>query len=165
MGSLVPVWAKDPKRGFRTINARCETVATTPAFRAAFKSRRCLIPVDGFYEWQKREKGPKQPYFVGMKDGEPFCLAGLWEGWQDPESKEWLRTFTIITCGANALVAKLHDRMPVIIALENYERWLQEGGRDLLKPFPADRMTMWPVSREVNSPSNEGPDLIEPMAA
>src|SRR5918998_3542619 len=115
---LLPSWAKDQKISWKLITARAETVATAPAFKKAFASRRCLVPVDGFYEWKKVGK-EKRPYFIGMATGEPFTLAGLWENWKDPGSGEWIRTFTIITMEANELVRELHDRMPVVIGAED----------------------------------------------
>lgn len=161
---LIPHWADDPKIGSRLINARGEEVGRTRAFRDAYRQRRCLVPVDGFYEWQKVGK-ERQPYLITMQNGEPFTLAGLWENWKNPATGEWTRTFTIITTEANPLVRKLHDRMPVIIAPDDQERWLNSGesASDLLRPFPAERMRMWPVSRNVNSPKNDGPELIEPI--
>jgi putative SOS response-associated peptidase YedK len=106
----------------------------------------------------------KQPYAIGMADGEPFTLAGLWENWKDPTSGEWQRTFTIVTTEANELVAKLHDRMPVVVAPEHRDRWLTDDDpHDLLKPFPADKMRMWAVSRDVNSPKNDPRDLLDPV--
>jgi putative SOS response-associated peptidase YedK len=160
---LLPSWAKDRKIAWKLINARAETVTTASAFKKAFEKRRCLLPVDGFFEWKKVGK-EKRPYMIAMADGQPFTLAGLWENWKDPDSSEWVRTFTIITTDANELVAKLHDRMPVVIAPEDRERWLKgpEPG-ELLKPFPAERMSMWPVSPKLNSPKNDSPDLLEPI--
>src|SRR4051794_27725012 len=161
---LIPHWAKDKKIAWRLINARCESVAKTPAFKDAYRQRRCLIPVDGFYEW-KKIGNVKQPFLIAMKSGDPFTLAGLWENWKEPSTGEWVRTFTIITTDANELVATLHDRMPVIIAAPDRQRWMQpdEAPEDLLRPYPADEMTMWPVSVKVNSPKNEGRELIEPI--
>lgn len=159
---LIPSWAKDRKVAWKFINARAESVATTGAFKTAYAKRRCLVPVDGFYEWRTAEK-LKQPYAIGMSDGQPFTLAGLWENWKDPDSGEWTRTFTIVTTSANELVAKLHDPMPVVIAERDRDRWLSEPDpSDLLRPFPADLMTMWPVSRDVNAPKNDHADLLEP---
>src|ERR671915_743784 len=106
------------------INARAETVTKMPAFKKAFEKRRCLVPVDGFFEWKKVGK-EKRPYMIAMADRQPFTLAGLWENWRDRESGEWVRTFTIVTTDANELVAQLHDRMPVVIAPEDRERWLK----------------------------------------
>jgi putative SOS response-associated peptidase YedK len=161
---LLPSWAKDRKIAWKLINARAETVATASAFKKAFQKRRCLVPVDGFFEWEKVGK-EKRPYMIAMLDRQPFALAGLWENWKDPASGEWIRTFTIITTEANKLVAELHDRMPVIIAPQDHERWLKgPNPQELLKPYPADEMTMWPVSPKLNSPKNDSPDLLEPIA-
>jgi putative SOS response-associated peptidase YedK len=158
---LIPSWAKDRKIAWRMINARAETVQTAPAFKKAYSKRRALLPVDGFYEWKKVGK-EKRPYLIGMADGAPFTLATLWENWKDPDSGEWVRTFTIVTTEANELVAELHDRMPVIIAEADRERWMADDNpADLLRPYPAELMTMWPVSQQVNSVKNDGPELLE----
>ena len=142
---LDPYWCEDPKGGRKPINAKCETVRTLPTFRDAYRRRRCILPVDGFFEW-KAIKGQKakQPYAIGMKDGSPFGLGGLWENWKDPASGEWVRTFAIITTDANELVAEIHDRMPLIIAPGDYARWLGEepDPGDLMRPFPAEPMRM-----------------------
>jgi putative SOS response-associated peptidase YedK len=163
---LVPYWAKDHKIGFKTINARVETVDTAPSYREAFKKRRCLIPADGFYEW-KKAPGGKVPYAIGMKDAPPFVFAGLWEAWKDPSTGEWLRTCSIITGDPNELIAQVHTRMPVILPEEHHAKWLgeaEEGDlKELLKPFPAERMTMWPISSRVNSPENNDEALLEPI--
>ncbi|MFK8253266.1 SOS response-associated peptidase [Ancylobacter terrae] len=161
---LVPVWSSDLKIAWKTINARAETVATTPAFRGAWKARRrCIVPVDGFYEW-RREGKQKQPFMIARKDGKPLALAGLWEGWRDPQSGEWLRTFTILTCDASPFMAPLHDRMPVILEEADVARWLESDDvASLLRPYGPDDLAMWPVSTRVNSPANEGPDLVEPI--
>jgi putative SOS response-associated peptidase YedK len=136
-------------------------VRTTAAFKAAYAKRRCLLPVDGFFEWKKVRK-EKRPYLIGMADGEPFTLAELWENWKDPETSAWVRTFTILTTEANELVATLHDRMPVILAPDDRDRWLTDPDpADLIRPYPADLMTMWPVSPEVNSVKNDRPELLE----
>ena len=123
-----------------------------------------MIPVDGFYEW-KKIGNVKQPFLIAMQSGESFTLAGLWENWKEPATGEWIRTFTIVTTDANELVAQLHDRMPVIIAPADRERWMNpdEAPHDLLRPYPAELMKMWPVSTKVNSPKNEGRELIEPI--
>ena len=122
--------------------------------------RRCIVPVDGFFEW-KAIKGQKakQPYAIAMKDGSPFGLGGLWENWKDPASGEWVRTFAIITTDANELVADIHDRMPLILAPGDYARWLSDepDPRDLMRPFPAEPMRMWPISTRVNKPENDDP--------
>lgn len=161
---LIPSWAKDRKVAWKFINARSETVRTTAAFKTAYAKRRCLLPVDGFFEWAKVGR-EKRPYLIGMADGEPFALAALWENWRDPETGEWVRTFTILTTEANELVARLHDRMPVIVLPDDHERWLtDEDPADLMRPYPADLMTMWPVSPEVNSVKNDRPELLERLA-
>jgi putative SOS response-associated peptidase YedK len=158
---LIPSWAKDRKIAWRMINARAETVQTAPAFKKAYGKRRALLPVDGFYEWKKVGK-EKLPYLIGMADGAPFTLAALWENWKDVQSGEWVRTFTIVTTVANGLVAALHDRMPVIVAEQDRDRWMAaDDPADLLRPYPAELMTMWPVSQRVNSVKNDGPELLE----
>jgi putative SOS response-associated peptidase YedK len=160
---LVPHWAKDPKIAYKTINARVETVDTAPSYRQAFKKQRCLIPVDGFYEW-KKVLGGKIPHSIGMADDSPFVFAGLWEGWKDPASDEWLRTCTIITGEPNEFVAQIHTRMPVILPEEHHEAWLSgEAGKEILVPFPAERMKAWPISPRVNSPINNDPEIMAPI--
>ncbi|HKH76481.1 MAG TPA: SOS response-associated peptidase [Rubrobacteraceae bacterium] len=164
---LIPPWADDPGIGSRMINARSETAPGKPSFRRAFRERRCLIPADGFYEWQ-RTNGAKQPYYIHMEDGRPFAFAGLWESWSKGGEGE-IRTCTILTTGANALVGEVHDRMPVILAHDAYDVWLDPASeRDeltgLLAPYPEDEMDAYPVSRFVNSPSNNDPRCIEPAA-
>jgi putative SOS response-associated peptidase YedK len=164
---LVPSWAKDPKIGYRMINARAETVAEKPAFRAALRHRRCLIPADGFFEWMKTGKA-KQPMFVRLKSRTPFALAGLWESWNAPDGSK-LKSATILTTGPNALMKKIHDRMPVILPPEAWEAWLNpEQGKpdlfkDLLKPFPAKDMEAYPVSTLVNSPKNNVKEVLAPL--
>jgi putative SOS response-associated peptidase YedK len=160
---LIPHWVKEPGGGRKPVNAKAETISTLPSFRAAYAKRRCLVPIDSFFEWQKI-KGPKQPYAIAMKDGEPFALAGIWESWRHPETGEIVRTFCIITTDANGLVAQIHDRMPVIIAPDAYTRWLspaEPDPRDLLAPCLAEPMTMWPISTRVNSPANDDPAILE----
>jgi putative SOS response-associated peptidase YedK len=138
--------AKDAKIAYSTVNAKGETVATAPAFRDAFKLRRCLVPADGFYEWQKTDGKTKQPYRFTMADGAPFAFAGLWERWKEPASGETVRSFIIITTTPNTLCAPVHNRMPVILDPEDYPAWLGETPatgdalRALLRPFPAERM-------------------------
>jgi putative SOS response-associated peptidase YedK len=163
---LVPAWADDPNIGNRMINARSETVAEKPSFRKAFKDRRCLVLSDGFYEWRRTPDG-KQPYYIHMKDGSPFAFAGLWESWRDAQE---IRSCTIITTEANELVGDIHNRMPVILAPEDYSLWLdpdfkeREALTSLLRPYPNDAMEAYPVSRRVNSPSNNAPGCIERVA-
>ena len=163
---LVPAWADDPSIGNRMINARSETVAEKPSFRKAFKDRRCLVLSDGFYEWRRTSDG-KQPYYIHMKDGSPFAFAGLWESWRDAQE---IRSCTIITTDANELVGDIHNRMPVILTPEDYSLWLdpdfkeREALTSLLRPYPNDAMEAYPVSRRVNSPSNNAPDCIERVA-
>jgi putative SOS response-associated peptidase YedK len=159
---LVPSWAKDDKIAFKTINARVETIDTAASYRSAFKKRRCLIPTDGFYEWQ-RTGALKQPFSIGMKDDTPFVFAGLWEGWKGPGSEDWLRTCTIITCESNEFMATIHNRMPVILPEEVHEAWLNgEAGKEVLTPFPADKMKAWPISTLVNTRRNNDPHIIDP---
>jgi putative SOS response-associated peptidase YedK len=166
---LVPFWAKDPSIGNKMINARAETVAEKPAFRAALTRRRCLLPVDGFYEWNKAG-GTRQPLHFRRKDGELFGFAGLWEEWQSPDGSP-LRTCTIITTEANGVVAPYHDRMPVILTdEEGIALWLDESVRaakdvlPLLVPYPDAEMEVYAVSRRVNSPAMDIPELIEPAS-
>jgi putative SOS response-associated peptidase YedK len=169
---LVPHWATDLKAGSRMFNARAETLTSSPAFRAAFQRRRCLVPVDSFYEW-KREGSVRQPYRVVREDGRPLALAGLWAGWRDPssdpESPVIVRTFTIVTSGPNDAVADLHDRMPVIVPDSAWERWLDPSPADpgelqgLLQPTDDIALRIHAVSRAVNDVRRDGPELIEPL--
>jgi len=160
---LVPSWAKEASIGNRLINARSETAAEKPAFRAALRARRCLVPANGFYEWQKTARA-KQPWWIGMKDGEAFAMAGLWEAWRDPVGGSSLLTFTILTTDANALLAPIHERMPVIIDPGDYDTWLAGPAfAPLMRPFPADRMTAREVSTWVNSPAHDDPRCEAPM--
>jgi putative SOS response-associated peptidase YedK len=168
---LVPYWAKDVKIGYSLINGRSETAAEKPAFREAFKSRRCLIPADGFYEWKKLDPKTKQPYAIVMKDRSLFGFAGLWERWKDKASGEVVRSFTIITTTPNEVCAPIHDRMPVIVDPANYGKWLGEESVDpvrllsLLKPFPAEQMEAYPVGTAVGNVRNDEPGLLTPIAA
>lgn len=160
---LVPSWSKDVTIGSRLINARSETVTEKPSFRNAFKRRRCLIPADGFYEWQKLNGG-KQPMYIHGADGRPLALAGLWEVWQEPEGTR-LQTCTILTTTPNELMAPIHDRMPVILEPEDYAMWLEPGAHPdealhLLRPYPAANMKAYPVSTAVNNPRNDAPECI-----
>lgn len=166
---LIPSWAKDPSFGYRTINARVETVASKPAFRAAFKRRRCLVASDGFYEWS--QVNGKQPFFIDMADDAPFGFAGLYEHWQGEGEGQVIESCTIIVGEANDLIARIHDRMPCIVDPKDYAAWLDPDVSDadkllsLLRPYPSAKMALHPVSRKVNSPRNQGPALIEPVAA
>lgn len=160
---LIPSWSKDPKVGRQLINARGETVATKPSFRAAFRSRRCLILADGFFEW-KRDGRKKQPYYIRLSEDRPFAFAGLWEQWRGGD--QVIESCTIITTEANELIRPLHDRMPVILDSADYEDWLNphsDRGPALLRPFPPDRMTYYPVSDLVNRATNNLPECIEPF--
>ena len=161
---LVPRWAKDPSIGTKMINARSETIAEKPSFRIAFRRHRCLLPADGFYEWKVNPAGGKQPIHLGMKDGAMFAFAGLAERWLSPQG-EVLDTCTIITTEANALLSPLHDRMPVIVGVPDYERWLDVANTevtDLFTPYPADAMMWYPVSTRVNSVRNDDAALVDP---
>ena len=157
---LIPFWAKDTSIGFKTINAMSETAADKPAFRDAMRLRRCLIPADGFYEWEKLGTKVKQPYSFGMIDGSVFAFAGLWERWRDPAG-EFIETFTILTTKPNSLVSGVHGRMPVILKPDDYELWLDSGFADLaaladcLEPFDPRLMKKYPVSTRVNRPEND----------
>ena len=167
---LVPFWAKELKVGARMINARSETVATKPSFRAAFKSRRCLVVADGFYEWKKEGK-QKQPYYISRRDNGPFCLAGLWESWSDKTSSspETIETCTILTTQANAFMQPLHDRMPVILPSDQFDFWLDRDFSDveqleqLLVPLETDDLQTYPVDQLVNRPINDTPQCIVPI--
>ncbi len=164
---LVPHWAKEPAIGGKMINARAETAAEKPAYRDAFKRRRCLIPADGFYEWKKLGKG-KEPWFLRMRDRRPFAFAGLWSSWKRPEGGEPLESCAILTTAPNELVATLHDRMPVILSPAHQERWLDAAANvstftELFSPYPAEQMEAYPVSRGVNSPAHDAPDNLEPV--
>ena len=162
---LVPSWADDPSVGNRMINARAETAAQKPAFREAMKRRRCLVPADGFYEWQAREGSKrKQPHLIRMKDDGPFAFGGLWESWWRGEDK--VESFTILTTTPNDLVAPIHDRMPVIVPPGEYDRWLDssvsaEKVTDLLRPYPVEEMVTQPVGTAVNNPANDDPSCVE----
>lgn len=164
---LIPSWAKDPSIGNRMINARVETLAEKPAFRAALKKRRCLIPADGFFEWQKLGK-VKQPVRIVLKSREPFGFAGLWEHWTSPEGEEVL-SCTIITTEANEVLRSIHNRMPVILMQVAESIWLDPQVQEpekllpLLRQYPSDQMEFYPVSREVNSPVVDKPSNIEPL--
>ena len=162
---LIPGWAKDPAIGNRMINARAETVAEKPAYRAAFRRRRCLVPADGFYEWQRIGRR-KQPYFIHMRDDGPFALAGLWESWEGPDNS-LIESFTVVTTEPNRVVEPIHNRMPVILDQSDYDLWLDSATEDaqvlapLLVPYPAESMESYPVSSQVNNPAHEDPSCVE----
>ena len=157
---LVPSWAKDPAIGNRMINARAETVAEKPSFRAAYRQRRCLVLADGFYEWQ-RDGEVKTPYFISLQSGAPFAFAGLWESWHAKESGETIQSAALITTAANDFMARVHHRMPVVLQPDTADRWLAGDG-EVLQDVAADSppLQAWPVARRVNNARNEGPDLI-----
>lgn len=165
---LVPHWAADLKAGSRMFNARAETITASPAFREAFKRRRCVVPVDAFYEW-KREGSVRQPYAIAREDGRALAIAGLWAGWHDPEIDAVRRTFTIVTTTPNGQIADLHDRMPVILADDAWERWLEPTPADpgelvgLLGPIDDIALRIYAVSRAVNDVRRDGPELLEPL--
>lgn len=166
---LIPSWAKDPQMGSRMINARSETVDEKPSFRAGFRRRRCLVLADGFYEW-KRTPGTKSktPMYISMKSKDTFALAGLWEIWHAKDGSE-VRSCTIITTEPNDFLKEIHNRMPVILPPDTYRFWLDTGEPDtaelkaLLKPFPSEGMTAYPVSKAVNNPANDVPACIQPI--
>ena len=165
---LVPSWAKDLKIGDRLINARAESLAEKAAFKTAFRKRRCIMPADGFYEWQRIEGKPKQPMFIHQRDGEPIAFAGLWEVWKDRsvEDAPWLLSCAIVTTRANAIMEPIHDRMPVMLPESAWATWLdvRVADRDALDPLlvpPADEtIELWPVSTTVNNAGNNGPELV-----
>ncbi|MGA8042505.1 MAG: SOS response-associated peptidase [Terracidiphilus sp.] len=166
---LIPFWARDAKIGYSTINARAEEAASKPAFREAMKKRRCLVPADAFYEWQRLDPRTKRPFAIANKNGRPFALAGLWESWR-PKEGEPLETFTILTTDANEVMEPIHDRMPVILEPNDYDRWLEPGDPahpplDLLRPCPAEELSVWPVSSRVGNVRNNDPQLLDPEPA
>lgn len=160
---LMPSWAK-PGGTPPPVNVRCESIASNGMFRSAYRSRRCLVPINGFFEWKDilGTGKNKQPYAIAMEDGSPFALAGIWETWKDANGVS-IRNFAIVTCEPNEMMAEIHDRMPVILHREDYDRWLspEPDPGDLMKPFPAELMTMWKIGRGVGSPRNDGPEIIE----
>lgn len=162
---LIPFWAKEPSIGSRMINARAETVSSKPSFRAAFGSRRCLILANGFYEWQKRDSGNKQPFHIQMIDGRPFAFAGLWEQWIS-NAGETIESCCIVTTTPNELMSEIHDRMPVILHDEDFDQWMDPAVQDLqvlnglLGPYPAEEMRAYRVATLVNNPRNETADCL-----
>lgn len=168
---LVPSWSKDLSGGAKLINARGETIAGKPSFRAAFAERRCLVPVDGFYEW-RTEDGVKQPFRIGFRGGAPFAFAGVWESWTAPKEQEnageTVETFSIVTTDANPKIRPIHHRMPVIVAPADYDVWLGGPPTDaqkLIRPFPPDDMAFYRVTTRVNNVRNDDPDCITPLRA
>jgi putative SOS response-associated peptidase YedK len=170
---LIPSWAKDPKVGDRMINARAESLSEKPAYERAFRRHRCLVPAEGFYEWQRRGSR-KQPMFIHRRDGEPMAFAGLWAAWRDrgeggsaDPDDEWLRSCAIVTTNANDALAPLHDRMPVVLEERDWDRWLDPDSGDvdalshLLQPASDDLLVAYPVGAAVNSADNDGPELVE----
>ncbi len=161
---LIPSWAKDETIGAKMINARAETLAEKPSFKRLLRSKRCLVVADGFYEW-KKEQGGKIPMYITLKDSSPFAFAGLWDLWHSPDGRD-IRTCTLVTTQPNTLVASIHDRMPVILAADARDMWLDTALQDeqallpLLAPYPAEEMTARAVSRLVNNPRSEGAELI-----
>ena len=167
---LIPSWAKDATIGAKMINARGETVAEKPAFRAAFKRRRCLVPMKGYYEWQKTASG-KVPHYIHLMNADGFAVAGLYENWPGRNGAEPVESYTIITTDANELTARLHDRMPVILAGKDHAAWLDPNNertgtlQALLKPYPSGEMHAYPVSTRVNNPKNDDPGLLSPAGS
>jgi putative SOS response-associated peptidase YedK len=165
---LIPHWAKDPAIGYKTINARGESVAVKPAFRAALRQRRCLVPATGFYEW-KVQDGGKQPYLIRPRSGGLISFAGLWETWVGPEGQ--VRSFTIITTEPNALMARIHERMPAIVPREQYASWLDSALQDpaqiqpMIASYPAGELEAIPISGKISNARNQGAELIEPVGA
>ncbi len=163
---LIPHWAKDAAIGHKMINARSETIHEKPSFRNSIRYHRCLIPASGFVEWQT-QNGSKQPWYIHRKDGETLAFAGIWDRWKGPEGS--IGTCGILTTTANTLVAKIHDRMPVILGGSEYDQWLDRETTDptdlasLYAPFPADLLQVIPVSAKINNPRHDGPDCIEPL--
>lgn len=165
---LIPSWAKDASIGSRMITARAETLAERPAFRAAFRERRCLIVADGFYEWRKRDEGPKQPYRIALGDGGPFAFAGLWERWRDPAGGAWVESCAIVTGAANALVRPIHQRMPVILPPEAFDTWLDSDSEPaealrLLQPYAGGDLVAFAISTRINKVANDDASVLAPL--
>lgn len=164
---LLPHFERDPARARRPINARAETVARLPTFRAAYAARRCLVPAEAFYEW-RHDGALRQPYAIARADGAPLALGGLWESWTEPDSGQVTRSFVIVTTPANATLAALHERMPLVLEAADWPVWLGEAAGDpatLLRPAAADVLRLWPVGTRVNNVRNDGPDLLGPAHA
>ncbi len=167
---LIPWWAKDVTIGNRMINARAETVATKPAFREPFEQRRCLIPADGFYEWQRLGNGRKQPFHLELTSGDPFAFAGVWDRWRDRSSGDTTESCALITTEANSTVAPIHDRMPVMLRPPEFSAWLDPAAnpeplRELLRPIAAEQLRATAVSALVNRPENDDPFCLDPVVA
>ena len=166
---LIPHWAGSAKGAARFINARAETVQTKPAFRDSFRSKRCLVPADGFYEWEKLEDGRKLPHYFFSADRTPVAFAGLWAAWQDPATGEWVRTCAIVTTDPNRQMRPIHDRMPALLPPQAWDEWLDRDNEDaaalmsLLGPPPEDALDEYAVSTLVNSVKNNLPELVEPL--
>lgn len=164
---LVPSWSNDPLIGFQMINARAETLSQKASFKNSFKKLRCIIPCSGFYEWKKLDKKTKVPYFIRLRNGTPFALAGLWDRWNKDGGN--LITFTIITTTPNNIIKPIHDRMPVILKSENHDMWINpditdtKNISDFLKPYPSEEMELYEISTFVNNPKNDSPECIEPI--
>jgi putative SOS response-associated peptidase YedK len=160
---LIPFWAKEPSIGSRLINARAEGLIDKPAFRAAFRRRRCLVPADGFFEWRALAGRRKQPYYVRLASGGPFAMAGLWEQWRPPTG-ETIATFTIVTTAANEALRALHDRMPVIVAPADYDEWLSSPNPSaLLGPWAGATFEIVPIGTRVSDVRNDDPDVLQPL--
>lgn len=164
---LVPYFAKSLSewKGFSSINAKAESIQEKALWRRPFEKRRCLVPADGFYEWQKLDPKTKKPFAYTLSNGQPFAFAGLWDAWKNPDNGEWLQTFAIITTTSNELTAAVHDRMPVILHPRDYDRWLQRGEAelppvDLLRPYDADAMSAAACNPSVGNVRNNGPEML-----
>ena len=165
---LVPYWASDPKMGYSTINAKAETLTTSPVFREAIQRRRCLVPADGFYEWQPTGRKKKQPFAFALRDGSLFALAGLFDVWKDKQTGQALFSYSVITTDPNELLEPFHNRMPVILNPADYERWMAPAEPhqlpvDLLRPYPDELMTAWKVGPAVGNVKNDNAGLIAPV--
>jgi putative SOS response-associated peptidase YedK len=164
---LIPSWAKEPSIGSKLINARAETLLEKPSFRNSFRSRRCLVPATGFFEWKRDGAGTRHgvstPFHIGLKNGDPFCFAGLWDQWVSQDG-EIIHSFTIITTAPNKLTGQIHDRMPVILHRDDEQRWISPQAdpslAGLMKPYPAEMMEAWPVAKLVNSTKNDVPEIV-----
>lgn len=164
---LIPHFAKSLAdfKGLSNINVKAETIQQRAMWRVPFQKRRCIVPADGFYEWQKIDAKTKKPYFYSLNNGQPFGLAGLWDAWKDPNNNEWLLSFAVITTEPNELAAQVHDRMPVILQPRDYDRWLKRGAIeelpvDLLRPYPAEEMGAQEANQAVGNVRNNGPEML-----